>query len=278
MSVRRGTRLSIAIPSSLVAEVPHLREKTLVIGDVARAASIYRVDGIYIYRDEPDEGRLLQQVLKYVETPQYLRRHLIGRRPELSYAGVLPPLRTPHHPLEKDHRKLARGEFREGVVLSEEGGEFLVDIGVDRPLRAEGKAPSIGGRATVQVTRVTPELMGRFARKKDIESYWGFEVHLAQMRLARLLSSGEFDLSIATSRYGMSYPDAEPQIRSVWRGAKNALIAFGSPRRGLGDLLGVDLESLFDHVVNMIPDQGSETVRTEEALHATLAILNLLGG
>jgi hypothetical protein len=37
-----------------------------------------------------------------------------------------------------------------------------------------------------------------------------------------------------------------------------------------------DVESLFDFTVNTIPDQGSETVRTEEAMHATLAVLNLL--
>jgi predicted SPOUT superfamily RNA methylase MTH1 len=35
-------------------------------------------------------------------------------------------------------------------------------------------------------------------------------------------------------------------------------------------------KSLFDFTVNMIPDEGSETVRTEEAMHTILAVLNLL--
>jgi predicted SPOUT superfamily RNA methylase MTH1 len=33
-------------------------------------------------------------------------------------------------------------------------------------------------------------------------------------------------------------------------------------------------EECFRYILNTIPSQGTETVRTEEALHATLAILN----
>jgi predicted SPOUT superfamily RNA methylase MTH1 len=38
---------------------------------------------------------------------------------------------------------------------------------------------------------------------------------------------------------------------------------------------GWRLEDVFDYVVNTVPCQGTETVRTEEALLATLAVLNL---
>jgi len=37
---------------------------------------------------------------------------------------------------------------------------------------------------------------------------------------------------------------------------------------------GLKLEDIADFVVNTIPKQGTETVRTEEALIASLAILN----
>jgi predicted SPOUT superfamily RNA methylase MTH1 len=73
---KRATKIAIAVSSSLVSEAPHLREKTRIIGEVARAAALYRVDDVHIYRDEPDEGHLIQQVLNYIETPQYLRRQL----------------------------------------------------------------------------------------------------------------------------------------------------------------------------------------------------------
>jgi predicted SPOUT superfamily RNA methylase MTH1 len=37
---------------------------------------------------------------------------------------------------------------------------------------------------------------------------------------------------------------------------------------------GMNLNDLADFVVNMVPEQGTETVRTEEALFASLAVLN----
>ncbi|HDI53283.1 MAG TPA: hypothetical protein ENF89_03915, partial [Candidatus Bathyarchaeota archaeon] len=103
---RRKHRLSIAIPSSLVSEIPHLREKTATIGHIGRAAALFRVDDIYIYRDRPDESRLIGLILRYMETPQYLRRLMFGMMAELRYVGILPPLRTPHHPLRKKAEEL----------------------------------------------------------------------------------------------------------------------------------------------------------------------------
>jgi predicted SPOUT superfamily RNA methylase MTH1 len=38
---------------------------------------------------------------------------------------------------------------------------------------------------------------------------------------------------------------------------------------------GLELKKLADFVVNMIPCQGTETVRTEEAFLASLAIFNV---
>ena len=276
---RRSVKLSMAIPSSLVSEVPHLREKTHIIGQVGRAAAIFRVDSIHIYPDGSDEDQLIRLVLSYMETPQYLRRRLFSKRPDLRYVGVLPPLRTPHHPLERRAAKLGGGELREGVVLAEGDGEFLVDVGVERPLRATGRAPSVGGRATVKVTEVQPELRGRFVGRGEVALYWGYDVHISGRSLGELALSKEFDLTVATSRLGQPFQIVEEQLRARWAEARRVLVAFGSPRSGLGDILtreGLTLEEVFHFTVNTIPRQGSETVRTEEAVYATLAILNLL--
>ena len=59
------------------------------------------------------------------------------------------------------------------------------------------------------------------------------------------------------------------------------LVVFGSPTRGLFEIAAdedVCLEELLDFVVNTVPDQGSETVRTEEAVLASLAVLNVWFG
>ncbi|MEM3737685.1 MAG: putative RNA uridine N3 methyltransferase, partial [Candidatus Bathyarchaeia archaeon] len=160
---KRGRSVTVAVPASLVADVPHLREKTAKIGMVGRAAAIFRVERIVVYRDlkgdQSREARLVETVLNYMATPQYLRRRLFGLMPELRYVGVLPPLRTPNHPLAKHSGELRVGEVREGVVVGVEGGRSLVEVGVERPVVVAGLLP-VGGRVNVRVVGVGGRLEG----------------------------------------------------------------------------------------------------------------------
>jgi predicted SPOUT superfamily RNA methylase MTH1 len=59
---------------------------------------------------------------------------------------------------------------------------------------------------------------------------------------------------------------------------KTILIAFGSPTQGLYEIAkleGLKLDEIVDFVVNTIPDQKTETVRTEEAIIASLAVFKV---
>ena len=135
---KREQKLAIAIPISIISDVPHLREKTLKIGLIGRAASIFRVNEILIFPDVPGSSQqrdrnLMVSLLSYMETPQYLRKHLFKIKPELRFAGILPPLRTPHHPLGKRIKDLKIGEYREGAIISITNSGSIVDFGVERP-------------------------------------------------------------------------------------------------------------------------------------------------
>jgi hypothetical protein len=278
-SNRRDYKLAIAIPSSIVSEIAHMRDKTSVIGQIARVAAIHRVEDVYIYRDSPNESRLIRLILSYIETPQYLRKNLFKMMAELSYAGVLPPLRTPHHPLERISSKLEIGEFREGVVLSEDSGEYLVEIGVETPVRVTGRGPSVGGRTTVRIMSVQPMLLGRFAKRRDVPSYWGFGVHVVGGGLGRLVSRGGFDLSLATSELGPPFRDLEPEFGDRIAEAKSVLVAFSSPKDGLQEILSrekLEVGKVFDFTANVIPEQGTASVRPEESLSAALALIGML--
>jgi hypothetical protein len=44
-------QLAVAVPASMISDTPHLREKTSKVGFIGRAAAIFRVDEIVIYRD-----------------------------------------------------------------------------------------------------------------------------------------------------------------------------------------------------------------------------------
>jgi predicted SPOUT superfamily RNA methylase MTH1 len=274
---RRCNKISLALPSSLVSEHKRLREKTEVVAQVGRSAAIYRVDEIIIYPDEPDESLLLKYLLGYMETPQYLRKYLIKKRPELRYAGILPPLRTLHHPTEDHYSKLVEGDVREGVVTDILEKGYHVDIGVNKFVEVKGRAPSNGSRVTVMVTQKDPILRGRRLKKSSLEMYWGYDLRGSNYKLCELARGPEFDLTIATSRHGEDFNLIKDEIMDRWKNSQKTLVAFGSYKQGIQGIIkdeGKRAEECFNYIVNTIPDQGTETVRTEEAVQATLAILN----
>jgi predicted SPOUT superfamily RNA methylase MTH1 len=276
-------KLSIAIPASTISDTPHLREKTAKIGLIGRAAAIFRVDEIIVYPDTPkmDQRRDLDFIallLHYLETPQYLRKALFRLEPDLEYAGILPPLRTPHHPLSGKTKHLQVGEYREGVVLSEVKEGLVVDIGVQQPALVRQKGFAVGDRLTTQVVNAGKQIEAQAANREDIQQYWGYTVRVETRSFGQLAKDGSFDLKIATARIGDSFMDVAGKIDAKWSGSQRVLVAFGAPSRGLHEIVqdeSLNLVELSDFTVNMIPGQGTATVRTEEALLATLAILNM---
>jgi predicted SPOUT superfamily RNA methylase MTH1 len=276
-------KLSIAIPASVISDTPHLREKTSKIGLIGRAAAIFRVDEIIVYPDNPraNQGEDLDFIaflLNYLETPQYLRKTLFKIEPILQFVGILPPLRTPHHPLSGKIKHLKLGEYREGVVLSQTKEGLLVEIGVDRPALLREKQFAVGDRLTLQVVRVGEQVEVQTVSRDIVPVYWGYKVRVEKRSFGQLATDEKFDLTIATARIGDNFMDVASEIGEKWSSAQHVLVAFGAPTRGLHEIVkdeGLELCEIADFVVNMIPEQGTVTVRTEEALLASLSILNV---
>jgi predicted SPOUT superfamily RNA methylase MTH1 len=281
---RHDRKLAIAIPVSVISGIPHLREKTLEIGLIGRAAAIFRIDEIIIFSDNagsPNQKRdraLIATLLTYMETPQYLRKRLFEIKPALRYAGILPPLRTPHHPLEQRAKKLKIGEHREGAVISVNKAGALVDIGVEKPALLPNKELPINKRVTVTITNGKP-LRAVLANLANINDYWGYTVTLSRGSFGKVAKSGNYDLVIATSKMGVPLTQVAEDLSERWKKATNVLVAFGGPSHALQDIVvkeRLSLDKVVDFTVNTIPNQGTETVRTEEALYASLALLNAL--
>jgi len=278
-------KLAIAVPASVISDTPHLREKTFKIGLVGRAAAVFRVDEIIVYPDnagkQKNEADLVALLLSYLETPQYLRKRFFKLDPRLQYAGILPPLRTPHHPLNRKARKLKVGEYREGVTLSRTKEGVLVDIGVERPALMRETQWGLGKRLTLQVVAVDERVEVQSVSRDAVPCYWGYKVKRENHSFGSLVENGDFDLTIATSKLGSPFADVAEKIGERWRKADYTLVAFGAPARGLHEIVGdegLGLDDVADFVVNMVPEQGTETVRTEEALFASLAVLNVQFG
>ncbi len=275
-------KLSIAIPASVVADVPHLREKTAKIGLIGRAAAIFRVTNIVVYRDDlkSDQRRemnLITTLLSYLETPQYLRKQLFKLDPILQYAGILPPLRTPHHPLNRESKKLRVGEYRDGITQSETGDGTQIDIGVEKLALVKNVYLETGKRLTIKIIGVNQNIEAELADHAQMREYWGYNVTMERHSLRRFLETRAHDLRIGTSRYGTPYASVADKIRDRWKRSGSALVIFGAPTHGLYDIAkheGFPLESILDFMVNTIPNQGTETVRTEESLIATLNVFN----
>jgi len=278
-------KLTMAIPASVVSDTPHLREKTSKIGLIGRAAAIFRVNEIVVYADNPKTNQsrdldLITTLLAYMETPQYLRKRMFKIEPRLQYAGILPPLRTPHHPLNAKAANLKVGEYREGVVISETKEGLMVDIGVEQPALLREKQFAVGKRVTVQIVKAGGQVEVQ-AVSGEVPSYWGYTVTIERYSLKRLIEAGKFDLTIGTSIKGSNWASVAGEVAEKWRKAGSVLVAFGASTRGLYEIAedaGVDLGELVDFVVNTVPAQGTETVRTEEALLATLAVMNVQFG
>jgi predicted SPOUT superfamily RNA methylase MTH1 len=279
-------KLAIAIPASVISDTPHLREKTSKIGLIGRAAAIFRVDEIVVYHDNRKANQyqnadLIATLLAYMETPQYLRKRLFKIEQQLRYAGILPPLRTPHHPLNRKAKNLKVGEYREGATVSRTKEGMLVEIGVEHPALLRETNWALGKRLTLQIVKAGEHVEVQTVSKSEIPYYWGYTVTVENHSFGKLVESGKFDLTIATSKIGDNFMDVAGKIAGKWKKSKCTLVAFGAPTRGLHEIVGdegANLNDVVDFVVNMIPMQGTETVRTEEALLASLAILNVQFG
>jgi predicted SPOUT superfamily RNA methylase MTH1 len=255
-----------------------LRVRTLKVGLIARAAAVFRVNRIVIYKDkEFDDSRFISMVLRYMDTPQYLRRLLIPRREELRHVGILPPLRTPHHPINSKTSALKIGEYRVGAVVESVGsdGGVWVEIGVDRPipLRTVEKFEA-GQRLSVRIFSLDP-LAAEPVGHKEIPLYWGYETEVVGSLEDYLGSTDAFVL--LTSRKGT--PITADLLHKIGRkgraGQSDLAVVFGSPARGVDAFLSKELMDRYC-MMNTIPQQGTETVRVEEAVFATLALLNLV--
>ena len=278
--------VSVLVPSSLVREAEDKREATRKLGYVARAATVFRADRLTVYPDPDGErtwgGGFVETVLRYAATPPGLRKAVWDRRDELEYAGVLPPLRVA---TRTGSGSEGSGSSRQGIV-TEVGadGRVRVNCGLQHPVSLpvpSGMEVREGERVTVRVSSREP------VRAKLLdESSPGFDVDAADLDTA--LDRDDAGLAIATSRHGESLDVSRlGQLVETVRpagGTPEMTVAFGAPERGLPEILGIDPDSVggetsetgrFDLWLNTVPNQGSEVIRTEEAMFATLACLTL---
>ncbi len=270
---------SVLVPSSLTREAEDKREATRKLGYVARAAVVFRVDRLVVFPDRGSEGRFddgfVGTVLEYAATPPHLRKEAWDRRGELEYAGVLPPLRVAS---QTGSGSDGSGSLRQGIVTEVGPDERVrVNCGLQHPisLPSDGEYAE-GERVTIRVSSRRP------VRAKFVdEPSPGFDVE--RETVTEALARPDAGVCIAASRHGEELTVDRLGSLAERTAADGMTVVFGAPERGLPEILDrrpgeeapSDEPARFDLWLNTVPDQGSDVVRTEEALFATLAPLTL---
>ena len=271
------TNLWVAIPDSALSDEQTKRDKSVKIAQFARACSIFRAKRIYIYHDplsqfEREDPVLLRTILQYLDTPQYLRRVLYPRMAELEFAGILHPIKAPHHRPPQDIKTVRAGDVRVGVLAKVKGALF-VEAGLGSLIPFDGTGFE-GKKVNVKITSPHPHLRAMEATELDIFEYWGYEVKEVPS-IVKLLSGIEKTTVIATSRKGSFIKNSEVKIAERVKNSENVLVIFGAPKHGVHEIIAKEGSNVKpEFMINMFPNQATETVRLEEAVLGTLAILN----
>ncbi len=265
-SLRRQWPLEVLIPGSVMATEQDLRDKTYKAGLISRALAVFRVDYVTVYSDDyttREDRSLLVELLRYQVTPPHLKRRMFPLKVELRYAGLMPPLNLPNH---APPRVPEPGAVIEGLVTSTREGScevYLGEIGVGA---LEGCSERPGDVVTVAVSSTEGGRL-RLTRASWGNLYVGYRVREGGHLWAevRRLRSGGFAV-IGTSRYGHTSYWLLGELRD-----KPLAIVVGGPQEGLLEYVS---PASFDLILNTVPAQGTETVRSEEALMSTLAVVN----
>ena len=271
--------LSVALPDSSLIDSKSLLEKSLRVAQFARALSIFRVEKVYVYHDasstvRPDDAKLITLLLEYLDTPQYLRKLLYPKMKLLQFAGMLPPIQSPHHKKFLRASEIRSEESRAGVLLRDRG-KWVVDVGLDRTVPFVGKTETTRkGNFKLSVKQgqlVANEIIGKVG---DSE-YWGYHVMIVRTlsEITRRFSSVRF---LITTRRGKPIPLIIPSLTKSFKHTSEVVLIFGSPRNDVWEIVNkIDRDLVGSSLaINMFPLQGTNTVRLEEALLGSLAIIN----
>lgn len=271
-------QVSIFIPNSFLSETTDLKLKTSKIGVIGRALAVFQVNQIVIYKDLSQnndkyfaDADFMVEVLEYMNTPQYLRKKAFPIKSELKHVGILPPLRTPHHPTDSDVKV---GDFRQGFTVKRTKKGTYVDIGMvnSKNLAFCKEQLSVNKVFSFRVTKVAKEVIVTPDEPDDV--YWGYKTLFTHKSLKNSLKLINPDFVVETTRYADTINSIFNEFEEKLDKSDKAAIVFGGPYSSISeDLNGFSWDLI---KVNTVPSQGTETVRTEEAVVSTLSIINML--
>ena len=258
----------VLIPSTFTADEKNRLLRTYKIGLMARYVSIFGVPRIIIYYDEDPKfeshglGKFISKILSYCNCPPWLRKLSFGLSEDLKYVGHIEPLRTIHHEREilNDHTW--------AVVDSVKKGYAEVTYRKNKRFR----------KTKCKIIRKHKErdvILINLKQKIEVLPYelnffFGYDVRYINRPLHEVLDllDSEGYRIIGLSRYGKRIREVQVNVED-----KLALV-FGGPFRGILNILSEEYYP--EVIVNLINNQNTKTIRTEEAVLMALTLFNHL--
>lgn len=301
--MNRKIRIFVALPDSSLSDEKNLREKTIKIGRFARAFSIFGVKKIIIYRDPTikninSDKLLMKLILDFLNTPQYLRKLIYPLNHELSYIGLLPPIKAPQHKKKIKLSELKAGELRIGLIyhrnsvinkvfsnkvtnnkkflknLTKKNYEYYIDVGLDFLIPFLGEGID-GQKIIVKFIDSYPNIKAIKATEMDIDKeYFGYDIVSINSIDEFLRKLDPKTFVVFTSKKGIIFKNIELQFKDIIKKFETLLIVFGSPSKGISDIYPNFKKINNSMYLNIFPHQKTDTIRLEEALLGTLTIFN----
>jgi len=265
-------KLSIAIPDSSLKDEKKHENKTRKIFQIARAAGIFQIKDIIIYKDGREfenDSKLLSTILRYLETPQHFRKRLYPKSGLLQFVGALSPIKMPNQTGTSDAKQVKKGDIREGVIFPKDGKKFI-DIGIDYSIPYHGKK-QIDKRTIIKIKEVYPNFTVYDIEKNQIPKFWSYNVKHGGNLFSLL--NGWKGPKILTSRKSKKIKDED--MTKTLSSKEEILVVFGTTDKGIHEMLDKKISNIQNFKAwNFFPHQGTETVRLEEAILGCLSIIN----
>jgi predicted SPOUT superfamily RNA methylase MTH1 len=216
------------------------------------------------------DKKILKTILEYLDTPPYLRKKIYPKMWILKHAGILPPIKSPHHMTLIDINKIKDGDVRFGFVVKQ-SDSLYVDVGLEKMIKYKGS--QLGKKVLFKISK-NPHLVAEDISKDNVNGYLGYDVQFADS-LSVILGDLKNEV-IMTSVQGEPFTKHVNDLMIKVKPSKNLLVVFGSPKLGLKKIMESENKQISstDNFLNMFPHQGTQTVRLEEAILGTLSIIN----
>lgn len=268
--------LSIFIPNSFLSESKDQKVRTYKVGILGRALAVFQIDNVIIYNDDhvknedgENDGKFIAEILNFMNTPQYLRKQVFPIKTGLKHVGILPPLRTPNHPVNNQPEV---GDYRQGFTVKRNKKGTFVDIGMDKLAFCKEQL-SVKKIFDFKITKIAKKEVIVTPDKPD-GIYWGYNVISSNMSLKNSLKLIKPDFVIETTKYGDYIDSIFDELKNKVDECKSIAILFGGP---YSSILEDVSNGNWDFIkLNTVPNQGTETIRTEEAVVATLSLFNFM--